>query len=286
MQTFSVELERKIRELIYQCGTRAEDLAKQPYSVSEKGPEDYVTSVDRELDRLLTAGFSELFPQDGIITEENERSRLAFNGDREQLWCIDPLDGTEGFIQGKPHYSVMIGLLSNFQPIAGWIYAPALEQMYYGGTDWGLFQSVGGSAVEPLSPVEPPPPNSSVCPIMLGDRDQRNFGEAIAQLVPGVCYSSLGSFGLKVMEVIYGRAGLYLYLNGRVKLWDTAGPVALAKAAGLVCCDLEGKPLSFEPSALSSDTLIHKQAILIGWPSYVEALRSPICEAVLATQTQ
>jgi 3'(2'), 5'-bisphosphate nucleotidase len=120
---------------------------------------------------------------------------------------------------------------------------------------------------------------------MLGDRDQRNFGEAIAQLVPGVCYSSLGSFGLKVMEVIFGRAGLYLYLNGRVKLWDTAGPVALAKAAGLVCCDLEGKPLSFEPAALSSDTLIHKQPILIGWPSYVEALRSPICEAVLATQS-
>uniref|UniRef100_A0ACD5GPR5 Uncharacterized protein n=1 Tax=Desertifilum tharense IPPAS B-1220 TaxID=1781255 RepID=A0ACD5GPR5_9CYAN len=66
------------------------------------------------------------------------------------------------------------------------------------------------------------------------------------------------------MEVVCGRAGLYVYLNGRVKLWDTVELVAIAKAAGLVCCDLEGNPLSFHPDAIHPDTLAHYQPIIIG----------------------
>jgi 3'(2'), 5'-bisphosphate nucleotidase len=284
METFTLERDPEIRQLMRQCGTQAEILAKEQYVVEKKGPQDYVTSVDRELDRRLTQGFARLFPSDGIITEENEPSRRAFRAGYRRVWCIDPLDGTDGFIKRKPHYAVMIGLLCDFQPVAGWIYAPALKQMYYGGKGWGLFQAIGEAEVEPLQPVEAPAPTDSFCPIIIGDKDERNFGEAIAELVPGATFSSLGSFGLKVMEVICGRAGLYLYLNGRVKLWDTTGPVALAQAAGLVCCDLEGEPLSFHPSAIAPDTLIHQQPILIGWPRYVEALRSPIREAAIANQ--
>ncbi|MEB3337812.1 MAG: inositol monophosphatase family protein, partial [Leptolyngbyaceae bacterium] len=109
---------------------------------------------------------------------------------------------------------------------------------------------------------------------------QKNYGAAIAQVIPGVTFRSLGSFGLKVIEVMCGRAGLYLYFNGRVKLWDTTGPLALAHAAGLVCCDLAGEPIRFTPDALDLDTLAHKQSIVIGWPSYVEALRPKVAEVL------
>jgi 3'(2'), 5'-bisphosphate nucleotidase len=119
--------------------------------------------------------------------------------------------------------------------------------------------------------------------MMIGDRDRKAYGDAIARLIPGVQFQSIGSFGLKVLEVICGRAGIYVYFNGRVKLWDTVGPIALAQAAGLTCCDLQGNPLKFTPNAINLDTLAHHQPIVIGWASYVERLRSHLHEAVHLT---
>jgi 3'(2'), 5'-bisphosphate nucleotidase len=115
---------------------------------------------------------------------------------------------------------------------------------------------------------------------VIGEKDYRQFGAAIQQCVPAVQFRSLGSFGLKVMEVVSGRAGLYLYFNRRVKVWDTAGPLALAIAAGLVCCDLDGMPLRFTPDAIDHETLAHTQPILVGWPSYIETLRPLLQRAV------
>ena len=266
-----------------ECGQEAQKLARLPFEVSEKGPNDYVTSIDRCLDRRLSAGFRELFPEDGTITEENSLSRAAFHANYRRIWCIDPLDGTEEFIQKKLYYSVMVGLLFDSEPVAGWIYAPAFDVMYWGGKDWGLFQAEGEMKSQPLAIAQPPALTRENSKIILGDRDQKNFGSAIAQLIPGSQFYSLGSFGLKVIDVILGRAGLYLYFNGRVKLWDTVGPLALAKAAGLVCCDLDGEPLKWTSDVIDPSTLAHKQAIAVGWPEYIETLSDRIRQAVRTT---
>jgi 3'(2'), 5'-bisphosphate nucleotidase len=279
----------KIQWLMRDCGDQIKQMVSEQVEVFEKGVNDYVTNVDRAIDQRLTAGFSALFPQDGVITEENARSRQAFHADYQRLWLIDPLDGTDDFIQGKSHYAIMAGLLEAYQPIAGWIYAPDLQQLYYGGSDWGLFQAIGtlhnvspeNLDSNPLIPTEPAPPSEQFCPILIGYKDRKRYGDSITQLIPGVQFDSIGSFGLKVMQVIMGRAGLYIYLNRRVKLWDTVGPLALAKAAGLVCCDLEGEPLRFTPDVIDPETLAHQQPIVIGWSSYVEMLRSRLQWAVL-----
>jgi 3'(2'), 5'-bisphosphate nucleotidase len=276
----SAERDQKIRSCLRECGQQAQKLAREPFDVSQKGPGDYVTSVDQFLDRQLSAEFSAFFPEDGIITEENALSRGAFDADYQRLWCIDPLDGTEEFIKGKLHYAVMVGLLAESEPVAGWIYAPAFEQMYFGGKDWGLFQTVGDGSPQPLMPIASPAPTTENCRIVLGDKDQKNFGRAIAEHIPGAEFYSLGSFGLKVMEIIFGRAGLYVYLNGRVKVWDTAGPLALAKAAGLVCCDLDGEPIEWTTDVVDRQTLAHKQSIAIGWPNYIEPLLEKVQQAV------
>ena len=276
----SPEQDQKISYSLRECGQEAYKLAAQPFEVSEKGPNDYVTSIDQYLDRQLSAVFTGLFPEDGTITEENVASRAAYGANYQRLWCIDPLDGTEGFIQGKQHYASMVGLLREGEPVAGWIYAPAFDKMYFGGKDWGLFQTVGAMAPQQIALCQPEAPTAENCKIILGDKDQKNYARAIAQSIPGAEFYSLGSFGLKVIEVILGRAGLYLYFNGRVKVWDTAGPVALAKAAGLICCDLQGQPLSWTKDAIEPETMAHTQSIAIGWPDYIEPLLGKVQQAV------
>lgn len=271
----------QIRLLIRQVGQQAKRMAANSFEVADKGPGDFVTSVDRLLDRQLAARFSTWFPQDGIISEENAASILAFHQSHPRLWVIDPLDGTADFIQGQPNYAVMVGLLQDYHPIAGWIYSPTRDLLYYGGPGWGLFQAAAATQPEPLFPLKPADPTANFCPILIGARDAADYGLAIREQIPEVQFSFLGSFGLKVLAVITGRAGLYLYLNRRVKLWDTAGPLALAQAAGLVCCDLEGSTLGFIPAVIDARTLAHQQTILIGWPQYIERLL-PRLQAAIA----
>ena len=246
-------------------------MAKEGLQVFQKGPGDFVTNVDQMLDLQLTAEFSTLFPDDGVITEENAPSRERFQENYSRLWCIDPLDGTDDFIHRQKDYAVMVGLLENESPIAGWIYAPESDMTYFGGKDLGLWQAIADLTPELIAIGEPK--SSDEQTVIIGIKDRQNFGDAIAHKVPEIKFGfSQGSFGLKVMNVILGHAGMYVYLNGRVKIWDTVGPLALAKTAGLVCCDLDGNPISYAPNAMDLETLAHQQSIVIGWASYIESL--------------
>ena len=265
------DLDTKIRSLLRSCGQQAKQMATEGLQVYQKSPGDFVTNVDQMLDRQLTAEFSALFPQDGVITEENAASRQRFQEGYSHLWCIDPLDGTDDFIHRQKDYAVMVGLLEDEHPVAGWIYAPESDMSYSGGQDLGLWQALGDMAPEPISIGEPA--SSGEQTVIIGIKDRQNFGDAIADQIPEIKFGfSQGSFGLKVMNVILGHAGMYLYLNGRVKIWDTVGPLALAKTAGLVCCDLDGNPVSYAPDAIDPETLAHQQSIVIGWASYIESL--------------
>jgi len=74
MTFFAPDQLQKIRSLIRDCGLQAKHMSTEQFQVFEKGKDDYVTPIDRALDQRLTAGFAELFPQDGVITEENAQS--------------------------------------------------------------------------------------------------------------------------------------------------------------------------------------------------------------------
>jgi 3'(2'), 5'-bisphosphate nucleotidase len=270
----------EIQTALGEAGAWAKDMARQAFVVEEKGPEDFVTEIDRTLDRQLAKQFQAWFPEDGVITEENAASIQNIWAGFSRLWLIDPLDGTEDFINQRPDYAIMAGLLENNSPIAGWILRPESGQLFYGGSDWGLFTAHGTETAHSLLPTLTAGPSAQHCPVLLGDRDRHQYGIALQAAIPEAQFYTLGSFGLKVMEVIQGRAGLYLYFNGRVKLWDTVGPLALAKAAGLVCCDLEGNSLQFSIDALNPETLAHQQSIVIGWPHYIDALLPRLQQAI------
>ena len=271
-----------IHSLLFDCGNYALQQSKQSFQVYEKGVDDFVTTVDRALDQKLLLGFRRLFPDDGIITEENAGTLQQFGHDHRRLWFIDPIDGTDDFIQGRADYSVMVGQVMDGAPIAGWVYAPAYRQLCWGGANWGLFQQSMDEERSNLHAAEPPYRPDQRWSMVIGDKDRRRYGSVFQDHLPGVQFVSMGSFGLKVLSVIRGYAGLYGYFNGRVKLWDTTGPLALAQAAGLICCDLEGNPIRFELPFIERETLIHRQPILVGWPSYIQRFLPAIRRAITA----
>jgi len=271
----------QIRQIVRSCGQQAKTLSAQKYEIFQKEPGDFVTTVDQTLDRQLSEFFTALFPDDGIITEENAASRKSYRADYARLWCIDPLDGTQDFIHGDPDYAVLVGLLENQRAIAGWIYAPEQDVLYYGGKELGIWQ-VSGDAAPELCIIPQTRPNSYR--VVIGDKDFRNTADQISASIPEIEFlRSPGSFGLKVMNVVLGKAEVYLYLNRRVKVWDTVAPIAIAEVAGLTCRDLEGNPIEFTPEVLDLESLAHQQAIVIGQADAVEMLL-PRLRAVLDPQ--
>jgi 3'(2'), 5'-bisphosphate nucleotidase len=114
--------------------------------------------------------------------------------------------------------------------------------------------------------------------VIVSKKDDLAYGDAIRAAVPNVEFYSLGSFGLKVMEVVQGRASAYIYLNRRVKLWDTVGPLAIAQAAGLVCCDLTGRQIGFGYDDIDPEKLTHNQVVVIGWSKFIDAYLEAIAQ--------
>jgi 3'(2'), 5'-bisphosphate nucleotidase len=279
------ETNLQICQFIRDLGQQAKHLRAKGLEVSSKGIDDYVTQVDRLLDRKFTAQFQQWFPNDAIITEENPDSIKLWQQNHVRYWFIDPIDGTSDYIAGNDSYSVMVGLLEDGEPIMGWVYAPESDRLVFGGTliD-GLFLIEGEKQPERLNFCDP---KVFSMQLILSDKDEAKYGSLVRTAIPGVTFYSIGSFGLKVIEVILGKADAYLYLNRRVKLWDTVAPLAFAKFAGLVYCDLEGSPLAFSASVIHPPTLAHLQDVLIGWSfftqTYLPAIAS-VFESVLIPQ--
>jgi 3'(2'), 5'-bisphosphate nucleotidase len=256
-----------IGKVIQDCGLLAKQMAAQGFEVSQKGPGDFVTDVDRALDQQLAREFANLFPQDFIITEENPASQRLFQQHpMGRFWCIDPIDGTHDFIHTQRDYAVMVGLLAGGEAQVGWIFDPAADQMFFGGWGWGIFRQQG-MQVQDCFPQPPVQANR----VIIGLNDRKTYATLLNQAIPEMeLWQRPGSFGLKIMSVILGQAGLLIYFNRRVKLWDTVAPIALARQAGLTCCDLNGQPVSYGTAAINLETLAHEQPIVIGWKHCID----------------
>ncbi|MBO1752290.1 inositol monophosphatase [Actinotalea sp. BY-33] len=100
--------------------------------VSEKSPGDLVTVVDTAAEAALTAGLAEILPGVPVVGEEAtsaDLGRLALLGEPRVL-VVDPLDGTQAFVEGSPDHAVMVGLVEHGEAVAGWICLPQHGQTF------------------------------------------------------------------------------------------------------------------------------------------------------------
>ena len=94
--------------------------------VEVKSLNQLVSYVDKEAEKQLVEGLSQLIPQAGFIAEEGS----GFNEGNEWTWVIDPLDGTTNFIHGLPVYSISVGLLQHGQEKVGVVYPVPMNEMF------------------------------------------------------------------------------------------------------------------------------------------------------------
>jgi len=251
------------RDLAGQAGRRLLELRAQG------GDPDMLRKAgDRLSHEFLVAALAGLRPDDVVLSEEAADSPARLGARR--VWIVDPLDGTREFGEpGRTDLAVHVALWESDALLApGGTTLPALPPAAAGPSPPGHL--VAGAVALPardrvLSTAEPPPPLAAgeapakiriVVSRSRPPRFVRNISGLIdAELVP------LGSAGAKVAAVINGEVDAYVHGGGFYE-WDTAAPVAVARAAGLHASRIDGSDLAYnQADLLMPDILVCRPAV-------------------------
>ena len=96
--------------------------------VSIKGPSDFVTNADKKSEKIIIEELSKSRKKYSILSEEVGKIN---NSDTDNMWIIDPIDGTTNFLHGIPHFAISIALKSKNEIISGLIFDPIKNEMFY-----------------------------------------------------------------------------------------------------------------------------------------------------------
>ncbi|HEY9714029.1 MAG TPA: inositol monophosphatase family protein [Chroococcales cyanobacterium] len=245
-----------VGDLCVEAGILAKEM-REGVDIQEKsGPYDKVTAADYALSKLLVEKISQRFPNDTVVSEEDEKHSSSERSSR--VWLIDPIDGTDNYISNDGQYSIMIGLLEDLKPTFGWVFAPATMTLYFGGPTYGAWRKSEGRESEQFGQL-PDLTNESRARLVMGFRDRK--AHPWVREHPKIELIKAGSIGLKVAKVLEDQADVFAHLSAALKTWDTAGPAAIALGGGLDVGSIDSDTLVFPGS-----TIKHAVSVIIGRP--------------------
>lgn len=226
------------------AGREIHGVWKAGFTVSTKLDGSPVTIADQRAEAIILAGLKTLQPDVPVIAEEESAAGRAPAVDN-RFFLVDPLDGTKGFSEGKPDYTVNIGLIENNVPVAGVIYAPATGDLYAGGYGEAWKSTCDPDTAEEIGPRQPLRVTETGSGfVLVGSRsfDGPRF-KAFAKAV-GSSKTSSASSSLKFCSVAEGSADIYPRFGGLCE-WDVAAGHAILRAAGGGVIRIDGSDLLY-----------------------------------------
>lgn len=197
------------------------------FQVERKGDDSPLTIADMRSHEIIVNGLESLFPGIPVLSEESEQPPLEIRSRWTRYWLVDPLDGTKEFIKRNGEFTVNIGLIEQARPIAGVIFAPTLDALYYAEKGEGAFKSEGGN---PPSRIGVDPGEGGGIIAVCSRSHTGAEDEAFLGRFPIKDTIKAGS-SLKFCMVAEGRAHIY-YRHRPTMEWDTAAGHAIAACAG------------------------------------------------------
>ena len=219
--------------------------------VSRKGPADFVSEADHRAEEILRRELGKARPEFSMLLEE---SGAIGDPDSENRWIVDPLDGTTNFLHGIPHFAISIAHEENGELIAGMIYEPLRDELFWAVRGGGAFlnnRRLRVSARRDLGAAV------LATGIPFGDRPGKN--EILAALGPVMARTAgLRRFGSASLDLAYVAAGRYdAFWEFGLAPWDVAAGILLVREAGGFVSDIEGggDPLNSDNILAANDGL-------------------------------
>ncbi|MDE2259080.1 MAG: inositol monophosphatase [Betaproteobacteria bacterium] len=224
---FAVKAARRAGNIINRAALDIERL-----TVTKKGPADFVTEVDRQVEDVIIGILRDAYPDHGFLGEES-----GAVGDSEYQWIIDPIDGTTNFLHGFPMYCTSIALAHKGIVTQAVIYDPVRNDLFTATRGSGAFFNDRRMRVSSLLRMEDALIGSGF-PYSSMEHQERYLRMLAEVMRKSAGIRRPGSAALDLAYVAAGRYDGFWELG--LKPWDMAAGTLLIQEAGGLVSDLEG----------------------------------------------
>jgi len=205
--------------------------------VSTKSPSNFVTNADIRAEKIIIEELMKAKKNYSIISEEYGSKK---NVDKENIWIIDPIDGTSNFLHGIPHFAISIALQSNNEIVSGLIFDPIKNELFYAEKNSGSFFNNQRIKVSKKKVLEE-------CLFATGGKDE-NINEIVTR-----------KSGSAALDMAYVAAGRYDgYYQNSLNLWDIAAGIIIVKEAGGIVNEIDLSIIDNIKIKASSDAINEK----------------------------
>jgi myo-inositol-1(or 4)-monophosphatase len=195
--------------------------------VSVKGPGDFVTQADLKAEKVLRAELGRARPGYGFLMEE---SGATAGTDGRHRWIVDPLDGTTNFLHGIPQFCISIGLERDGDMIAGVIYEPIRDEMFWAEKGQGAFVNDRRLRVSARRRLDECVIATGI-PTIRGSVDRDLYMRTLAAVMAATV--GVRRFGAAALDLAYVAAGrVDGYWEFGLQPWDMAAGIMLIREAG------------------------------------------------------
>ena len=228
---------------------------------TDKQSWDLLTVADVEAEKAIISMIKQTFPDHDYLAEESAND-ASDESHHDHLWIIDPLDGTNNFAHGIPHFAVSIAYYENSKPVLGVIHNPISNDWYVAGQGRGAWHNSVQAHVSQ---------HQQLSQTMVGvgfyyDRGEMMLAtlaavnELFEQQIHGI--RRMGTAALDLVHVGLGRFGGYF--EYKLSPWDFAAGILFVEEAGGKVTDCSGESLPLAKSTiLATNTLLHDDILQI-----------------------
>ena len=254
-----IEIKKTVESLIdtfVQAGKISLKLRKKGLTKELKSDDTPVSNGDIEVNKIISKKIIELTPSIPIVSEESSENKL--NENLKNFWLIDPIDGTYDYINNLDEFTINAGLIVGNKPVAGLIYAPAKNRMFFSYGDDSAFELIKNK------PIKLECSNNS-------DQNNIKFVSYSNKLKPEIqkIHNDLNvkkyvrmKSSLKFCVIASGEYDGYV-AEPRAYEWDIAAGHAILKHAGGSVTDFNNQEILYGKKDFKNPSLILKSKSLL-----------------------
>jgi myo-inositol-1(or 4)-monophosphatase len=230
----------------------------QHLQVSKKGPADFVSAADRHAEDILYNELRKVRPAYGFLMEERG---VVEGTDTSNRWLIDPLDGTTNFLHGLPHFAISVALERDGNLIAGVVYEPIHDEMFWAEKGGGAYLNDRRIRVSARRQMD-----ESIFATGIPFKGRSDHAVFLRQLGAVMAVTAgVRRFGAAALDLAYVAAGRYEgFWETGLHPWDMgAGIVLIREAGGYVTGIGGGRDPQLGNDILAANDHLHRDLLSI-----------------------
>ena len=246
----------KLIETFLKAGRVCLDLRKKGLIKKIKSDNTPVSNGDLEVNKIISEKIKEFTPELPIVSEETSDNKSGKN--LKDFWLIDPIDGTYDYINNLEEFTINAGLIINRKPVAGLIFAPAKNRLFYSFGDNFAFELMNGNLTK-LN-LKKNFDNNEIKFVSYSNKLKPEIEKIHKKLNVKKFFRMKSS--LKFCLIAAGEYDGYV-AEPRAYEWDIAAGHAIMKHAGSIVTDFEGNEILYGKKDFKNTSLIIKNIDII-----------------------